>query len=132
MKKFLGVIIVIIFTFVCTAVLFETGVFGGAREVVTNTATDTGFAIAAGTSYRKFVESANARAEASGFTGVLSESVEFGDEVIEFSAHYINGVPVTASEYNSYTSDLVKELEAENAELNTFSGFFSHKLGIDK
>ena len=132
MKKFIAILMIMAITFSGTVILYETGLIGKGKDVVVNTATDTAYAVTAGTTYRKFVETSDAQAAEEGYTGVISEAYTIGDDRIEFSVHYIDGIRVSATQYNSYTDDLITELEAKNEELSTFSGFFAHKLGRDK
>lgn len=132
MKKFIAVIMIMVLSFVGTVVLYETGTIGRGKEVVANTATDTAYAVTAGATYRKFVETSDAQAAETGYTGVVSETYAIGDDEIEFSVHYINGARVSAIQYNNYTDGLITELQEKNEELGTFSGFMAHKLGLDK
>lgn len=132
MKKFIAAIMIMVLSFVGTVVLYETGTIGKGKDVVVNTATDTAYAVTAGTTYRKFVDASDAQAAEEGYTGVISQAYTIGSDTIEFSVHYIDGTRVSATQYNTYTDNLITELQAKNEELGTFSGFVSHKLGLDK
>lgn len=132
MKNFIAVIMIVAITVMGMSMLYETGIIGKGQEHVANAMTDTAYAMSAGTSYRKFISYADEQAQAEAYTGVMSETCRIGADEIEFDAFYINGTRVSAIEYNSYTDGLISELEAQNEELGTFSGFVSHKLGLDK